>query len=59
VQIPSTDPNPTSLPPIVIVTKSVEAFSELIWLASTPAVVAPEQATNVRLSPCSAANSGG
>jgi hypothetical protein len=36
---------PTSLPPMVMVTRSVFAFSGVSWLASTSLVVAPPQAT--------------
>ena len=37
--------NPASLPPIVIVTMFVVLMTALIWLSSTSAVLAPEQAT--------------
>jgi hypothetical protein len=37
---------PASLPPIVMVTRSVPAFRADNWLFSTSAVVAPEHAAN-------------
>jgi hypothetical protein len=41
--------NPTSLPPTVIDTRVVWAFSVASWLLMTDAVVAPEHATNAKL----------
>jgi hypothetical protein len=49
VQVCNTGENPASFPPMVIVTKSVAAPTAEIWLASTSAVVAPEQAANAKL----------
>jgi hypothetical protein len=40
---------PASLPPIVMLTSVVLALSADTWLDKTSAVVAPEQATEVKL----------
>jgi hypothetical protein len=52
VSLPSTQlntvsANPTSLPPMVMLTRSVLALSEPSWLASTSLVVAPPQAAKL------------
>src|SRR5271156_4089931 len=48
-QVSITLEKPASLPPIVMLTSVVLALSADTWLLSTSAVVAPEQATEVKV----------
>jgi hypothetical protein len=52
-QVAITLANPTSLPPMVIVTKVLLALSPPSWPLMTSLVVAPEQVALVKLPPCS------